>query len=472
MRALFVLPPLNRAKFGPWHRLMQPMPPLGVASVAAVLEGERAHVRIVDMFAEGLRDGGLARIVEREQPDLVGLSMLTPSAPTVVALARLVRVKAPRAIVVLGGIHASLFPEQLLGDGTADIVVHGEGEWTARDLCRTLAGGRPLSGVAGISFFENGRVQHTAPRPPISDLDALPFPAWHLVPVVKYGLLPFADMARPVLTISGSRGCPFRCSYCSLPETGKLYRTRSPASIVDEIEYAAGRFGIRQIGFIDPIFPLTDQQVEGVCGEMIRRGIPDRVVWLSETRADLMTPARLRLMRRAGCGRLLFGIESGDASLLEKVNKRVAVDRNGEAVRAAREAGIQTVGLFMLGLPGETPEQCRRTIDYAVDLGLDFAKFAITVPFPGSPLYDEMTRAGTLDRTDWENFTTFNPDPDLLVLATTTITGRELLDLQWSATARFYLRPSLIIRHLLGIRTLSMKNIAYGALALLARRDR
>ena len=190
---------------------------------------------------------------------------------------------------------------------------------------------------------------------------------------------------KPVLTMAGSRGCPYRCDYCSLIHTGgKTFRRRDPIKIADEYEYLVDRYGVKQIGFIDPIFPLVKKDLKPFCDELVKRGLDKKCVWLSETRADRLDEETTQMMYDGGCRRVLMGIESGSDLLLGNVNKTLTTNKVREGVANAHKAGIQTVGLFMLGLPGETPEMSKQTIEFAVDLDLDFAKFAITVPFPGS----------------------------------------------------------------------------------------
>ncbi|MGB9599738.1 MAG: B12-binding domain-containing radical SAM protein, partial [Myxococcota bacterium] len=300
-----------------------------------------------------------------------------------------------------------------------------------------------------------------------TNLDDLPFPAWQLFPYKEYGMLPFADIAKPTLSISGSRGCPYRCTYCSLDYMGKIYRKRSPASIADEFEYLYKNFNVRQIGFIDPIFPFDEEHTTLLCEELIRRGINKKVVWISETRPDRLNQKLLNLMYRSGARRLLFGIESGSQRVLNSINKRLDLSLTKEMIQIAHKENIHIVGLFMIGLPDETEDEIEETIRFSIESDVDFAKFAITVPFPGSQLYDQLIAKGKLNRRDWENFTTFNPDPSTMVISTDTISAERLLKLQKIATRRFYLRPKMIIRHLFKIRTITPRNLLYGIYAMM-----
>ncbi len=464
MRVLLINPAMNMRKLGRFANLLEPMPPTGLAYIAGALDAHGVHVRVVDMFAEKLSGAEVAERARRFQPDLVGMTVLTPSAPVCVQLVDRIRAAVPQARFVWGGIHAEVFAEEICRDHGVDFCVHQDGEITSQELVDALQDGRDdFSAIAGLTWRTvDGDVVTNKQRVLNRDLDALPYPAWHLFPIHRYGLLPFADFAKPVLTMAGSRGCPYRCDYCSLIHTGgKTYRRRDPIKIVDEYQFLVERYGVRQIGFIDPIFPLVKKDLKPLCEEIARRGLDQKCAWLSETRADRLDPETCRLMYEGGCRRVLMGIESGVDMLLGNVNKTLTTDKVREGVANARDAGIQTVGLFMIGLPGETPELTRETIEFSIELDLDFAKYAITVPFPGSKLFDDRWQKD-LYRDDWDNYTTFNPDPDALIYHPPGYDPAELVKMQQVAMRRFYMRPTQFKRQLVNLRTISPRNLLYG----------
>lgn len=463
MRVLLINPAMNMKKLGRFAKLLEPMPPTGLAYIAGALEHHGCTVKAIDMFAEHLSAQDVLDRVRAFRPELVGMTALTPSAPVCEGLSQLIRRALPEARIVWGGVHADVFARELVREGTADFVVHHDGEITVCELVDALAENRAdLSGIDGLTWqTDDGEVTTNKGRALLRDLDSLPYPAWHLFPYHRYGLLPFADMDKPVLTMTGSRGCPYRCDYCSLLHTGKVYRRRDPIKIVDEYEYLVSRYGVKQIGFVDPIFPLVKKDLKPLCEEISRRGLDKECVWLSETRADRLDPETCELMHFGGARRVLMGIESGVDLLLGNVNKNLSTDTVRNAVRYLRDADIQSVGLFMIGLPGETPEMTRETIEFAVDLDLDFAKFAITTPFPGSKLFEDAWQK-TLFRDDWENYTTFNPDPDRLVYHPVGYDPAELIEMQSYALRRFYVRPRQIWRQMVELRTLSPRTMLYG----------
>jgi anaerobic magnesium-protoporphyrin IX monomethyl ester cyclase len=454
---------MNLRKLGRFAGLLEPMPCIGLAYIAAALEQHGCTVGVVDMFADKLSGDQVLQRTKEFAPDMVGMTVLTPSEPVCTILSEMIRASVPGVKIVWGAVHADVFAKDIVQLGKADFVVHHDGEETICELVDALKSGeKDFSTIDGLTWLGDGYSVTNKARRLLRDLDSLPYPAWHLFPYEKYGLLPFADFAKPVLTMTGSRGCPYRCDYCSLINTGgKVYRRRDPIKIVDEYEYLVDRYKVRQIGFVDPIFPLVKKDLEPFCDELVNRGLDQRCQWLSETRCDRLDLETCELMYRGGCRRVLMGIESGVDLLLGNVNKNITTAKVREGVANAKAAGLQTVGLFMIGMPGETPEMTRETVEFSVELDLDFAKYAITVPFPGSKLFEDRWQKD-LYRDDWENYTTFNPDPDRLIYHPHGYDPAELIRMQSWALRRFYMRPQQIRRQVFELRTLSPKMLLYG----------
>ena len=472
IRVLLINPSMNLHKLGRFAKLLEPMPCIGLAYIAGALERHGTSVAVIDMFAEGLSaDQVMQRTVEYA-PDLVGMTVLTPSEPICSALSQMIRAKLPNAKIVWGAVHAEVFAKDIVLQGKADFVVHHDGEETICELVDAIEHGQQdFSMIDGLTWLhressfqasQKGTPVTNKDRRLLTDLDSLAYPAWHLFPYHKYGLLPFADFAKPVLTMTGSRGCPYRCDYCSLINTGgKVYRRRDPIKIVDEYEYLVDRYKVKQIGFVDPIFPLVKKDLKPFCDELVARGLDKRCQWLSETRCDRLDKETCDLMYYGGCRRVLMGIESGVDLLLGNVNKNITTQKVREGVANAKSAGLQTVGLFMIGMPGETPEMTKETVEFSLDLDLDFAKYAITVPFPGSKLFEDRWQKD-LFRDDWENYTTFNPDPDRLVYHPHGYDPKLLIQMQSWALRKFYLRPEQIKKQIFELQTISPKMLLYG----------
>lgn len=463
LKVFLVNPAMRSEQFGRFAALLEPMPCIGIAYIATFLSRAGHDVRVYDDFA--LRGGHetILNEIERFGPTALGVSVLTPVAPDMQALLRRVRSRWPQIRIFVGNIHADLFPEEFVDEGIADAVVHGEGEQTAVDLLAAWEKGGSGGDVAGVTI----RGSKGTARALVNDLDSYPFPDWGLLPFHRYSLLPLGTIAKPIVAVAASRGCPFRCTYCALENQGKIYRKRSVTNVCDEIEYDVKRFGVKQIGFMDPIFPMGRKHAISFSQEMIKRGLHEKVVWLSELRTDVVDRESLEWMHKSGCRRLVFGIESGDDTLLSAVGKSNDVATSAETIKHCREVGITTVGLFMLGMPGETPELTKKTIEYACSLGLDFAKFAVTVPFPGSEMFHQLVKDGAPIRRDWENYTTFNPDQARIVVASDVQSPAQLVQALRDATLRFYMRPRMIARQLVTIRSIDARQMAQGLWSVL-----
>jgi anaerobic magnesium-protoporphyrin IX monomethyl ester cyclase len=446
-----------------------PMPPITLAYLAAVVERAGFDVAVFEDGAGSTRHE-LRDALRRERPDVVGLSLITALMPDLEGIVATIRADAPGARIVAGNIHASIYDEELLRAGRVDLVVQGEGEDTFVALLEELSSRheRPaLHEIAGISFLDGDEVVRTRPRPVIEDLDRLPFPAWHLFPMERYRLLSFARHRDPGFLLLGSRGCPYGCTYCSLKIMGKRRRARSVGNIADEAEMMLDRFGWVQPSFVDPIFPFSRREGLDYANELIRRGLHQKQVWITETRVDLVDYELLVALKESGLRRIMFGIEAGDADDLVSIGKTSGVDRAVQAVQAARKAGLVVIGFFMLGVPGSTRENMERTITYATKLGLDFAKFNVFVPYPGTPIHGTLEAEGSLSEpTNWARYTSYPTRSNLPVYSPEGVSPRELADIQTQAHTRFYLRPSVALRQLFVIRSLKMREIAAGLSAI------
>jgi len=453
---------------------MEPMPCIGLAYIAAVLEKNNVEVQVIDDFAENIGISGILERIKSFRPDIVGISCLTPSAYASYKLSEAIRNYDKNIRIVYGNLHAEIFAKNILRQDLADIIVRGEGEYSFLEIVRAVEGSSSLSGIKGISYKEENSLIENESRPLIENIDELPYPAWHLFPYKKYGALPFADIKRPVIGMLASRGCPYSCKFCSKGYLKNSYRMRDPKKVVDEIEYMNEKFGAKQIAFMDLIFPLTKEQGIMFCDEMISRGLSKEVVWTCETRVDRVDEELLKKMKEANCGRIMYGIESGVQELLDGVNKCFTLEQVKNAVALSRKVGLKTVGFFMLGLPGETREMSLKSIEFAKSLGLDFAKFAITTLFPGSNLFDMAVSEGRInindiEANDWEKFSAFNSNPEELLYVPSGMGASELIELHGKANREFYFRVNVFLNQVLRVRSVSIRQMIRGAFASVAK---
>lgn len=378
-----------------WNKKANDYPPLGLAYLAAVLEADDHEVQVFDFGLEPdtpLEDDA-ARALAFE-PHLVGITAMTSVYHSALETATLLKAYLGRPIV-LGGPHATVYPHRVLNEAPViDYVVRGEGEETLRELVRALDNGaRDVSAIQGLTYRHRGEIVSSPDRPLIDDLDALPFPARHLLDPKRYGLR--TPAGEPMITVLSSRGCPYNCSYCFKGIVGRTYRQRSPDNIIAELHQVIDRYGAHSFYFIDDLFTINLRRLEALTQQLIDEQLDVR--WQCLARVDRVNPEILKKMYAAGCRRIHYGIESGNQQVLDRIGKRIELSQVRQAVRWTHDAGIETKGYFMLGLPGDTAETMEQTVNLAVELDLDQTMFSLTTPFPGTRLWDELVekRPGT-----------------------------------------------------------------------------
>jgi anaerobic magnesium-protoporphyrin IX monomethyl ester cyclase len=362
-----------------------PIPPLSLSYLAAMLQSESIEVQILDLLVSHNSARKIRDKLEEYQPGMVGATCVTLNSSIATRNLKVCKDFDPRIVTMLGGPHASFaLKETLLRARWIDVVVIGEGERTLVELVRALEKGKDIRQVAGIAFREDNSVVKTEPRPLIEDLDELPTPARHLLPLSKYRAI---DSPCTVIT---SRGCPYRCIFCSGPRLfGRRVRFRDPRLVVDEIEQIHKGFGFEKLNIVDDTFTLNHRHAQEVCDEIMRRNL--KFQWNVFARADTVTAELLNRMREAGCSWLLYGAESASPEILKTIKKGTTPDDIRRGTRLATEAGIGVFNSFILGLPGESPETARLSLDFAQELNRDYGAiygFHLLSPLPGTELYE------------------------------------------------------------------------------------
>jgi anaerobic magnesium-protoporphyrin IX monomethyl ester cyclase len=382
------------------------IPPLHQGYLAAVLEREGCDVAIVEVSSPDPHHSLVEDALSSFRPDLVGISSMTWSFPKAVATARRVKRVAPTLPVVVGGCHVTFTADNtLLENPEIDIVVRGEGEMTLLELVRCIAANDSLQKVQGISYRQDGNsVAHTPDRPFIADLNTLPLPARHLVPLLEY--------EKPGALIA-SRGCPHRCIFCAASAmSGHRYRIRQPDLVVDEVEHLYTEYGVRDFIFMDDTFTALPKRLTiPVCRGILARRLD--ITFGCESRVDVVTPELIALLVQAGARSIEFGIESGSQKILDRLSKRITLQQVRDAVRCALDAGLGVACDFMLGHPDETEETARQTVEFIRELramGVGATPFYAFTPFPGTAVYENPEEYGVhREDLDWKRCTTFYP---------------------------------------------------------------
>ena len=435
MRTLFILPP---SKFALREAAGITALPLGLAYLASVLEAEGQRVKIIDCPTLNYDMRSLEKEVKGFKPDVVGITSTTSTIYDAYKVAELIKEINSKAKVVIGGPHVSFTAKETLKECPfIDIVVRGEGEITTKELMLHLEKGLSLEEVKGISFRKNGKIVETEDRPFIKNLDKLPFPAYHLLPMDKYkvGKHRFAN------TIT-SRGCPFSCIFCSSSELcGRVWRARSPENVVEELKVLKSEYDVSEVEFLDDTFTLNSRRVEKICDLMIKENL--NLSWSASSRVNTITQRLADIMKKAGCHTIYLGIESGSQKILDLIQKGISVIQAEKAVQIVKRAGINALGSFIIGVPGETTKSIKKTIRFAKRLNLNFVQFSICTPYPGTRLYKIAKEKGLILTEDWSKYTILDP-----VMKTPGILGKELKKWLMRAYLSFYLRPKFLFEQI------------------------
>lgn len=451
--------------YAPFHT---PIPPTSLAKLAAVLREAGHTVRLFDQFATRETADELAAQILADRPEVVGFSVLSPAMGMTENLVRRLRAAPVPPLVILGNTHATLFDADLLRLGFADYVVRGEGERSLVKLLAALEAKTEVAAVQGVSYLRDGQPVRTADQPQILELSELPFPAWDLLDLRRYRGAPLLGMHGVVLPVQAARGCPYRCIYCAQDKVYKKFVRRPVENVVDEMEHFHRRFNVSHFGFIDAFFPPDIQYGHAFAAALARRGLPIR--FSTETRVDRVDAPVLQALAKVGLRSVMFGFEVGDEEILAALKKNQTLDQCRAAVRAARAAGLTIVGFFVIGLPGETVATIRKTVDFALELDVDIAKFNMAVPFPGTEFYQQVYGEAAQPEFAYEQFSSWYSGT-LAGYACRDLRYQDLRRLQNWAMWRFYARPSIVWRHLRN-GTIRPRHMALGAAILLKRRWR
>ena len=374
MKVAIIAPPYPLAE--------APAPPLGVTYVAAAFAASGAEVRIFDYIVRRYTEKKLREELETFRPDIVGATSVTLNFPPAAAILEDVKRADPSIITMMGGPHVSFTAANTLaGYPGIDLIVMGEGEETIRELVESGIRKELLPGIKGIAYRKKGAIEVNDPREFIPDLDSLPQPARHLLPLSRYQALGY-----PISLITG-RGCPYECIFCQGRRmVGKRIRQRSAIRVVDEIAEILS-YGINRINVADDLFVTNKKKVREVCQEINKRGL--KFTWSAFARVNTVDRETLEIMRDTGCDSVSFGVESGNPEMLARIRKGITLDQVRLAVNLCNEVGILAHTSFIAGLPGESPETLEDTKKFAASLGSLYG-YHILAPFPGTTVREKV----------------------------------------------------------------------------------
>ncbi|MEW6047174.1 MAG: radical SAM protein [Bacillota bacterium] len=420
--------------------------PFEAAQMATILSLRGYSVHIVDAWAEGLTPSQTMERIVAARPQLVAMETATP---TVNLARRIIQGARQRQdfVVVAFGQHATALPGTILGDGSFLACIKGEGEATLPHLLEVLGRGGRLSEVPGILWYRD-TLHENAPRPYLDDLDSLPFIDYRLLARRRYYMsscsIPRFRPTRWGFVLS-SRGCPFRCIYCSPTlrfSYGKRYRAHSPEYVVDNIEYLVRAHGVNAISLPDDVFTLDRDRTAQICHLLRKKGL--RVPWVCQTRADCLDPLLIREMKAGGCVGVCLGVESGSERVLQCLRKDMSKEQIRRVVRELHAAGIAPTLFFMVGSPTETYEEFRETLAFACELRPLIIQVAYFTPYPGSPVFEELHQSsqqpGALTQLSFDDYSHYNRASFNL----SAIDDQRFRTLQRDFYRRYYLRAAYL----------------------------
>ncbi|MCK4268651.1 MAG: cobalamin-dependent protein [Actinomycetia bacterium] len=385
-------------------------PPLGLAYLASVLENSGFEVKILDAIVDGfdteisvgnnfIRYGldfdKIQSASGEFAPDIIGISSLfSCQYSNALTVAEILKKDFPDSKIVMGGAHPSATCEEILKNECVDFVILGEGEYSFRDLIAALNSGQSLINIDGLAYKADGEIRVNPKTSFIQDLDKLPFPARHLLDMEKYFQInrPHGTTSKltPNTSLIMSRGCPARCIFCSIHGIwGRKFRARSPENVVDEIEFLVKTYGIKELQFEDDNLTFDKERAVKIFQLMIERELGLEWTTPNGVAAYRLDDELIEAMQKSGCYRACLAIESGDSQVLHKIIKKpLQLEKVKPLVKKFRDVGIAVDGFFVVGFPGETREQIKRTFRFATQAGFDNVNFFFATPYKGTELYD------------------------------------------------------------------------------------
>ncbi|MFH1611662.1 MAG: radical SAM protein [bacterium] len=439
--------------------------PLNLAYLAGYLRQGRPDIELAVLDCEGLSlpYHQIEQEIKRITPDVVAITAPTPAFAQVLEVCEIIKKISPKIITVLGGPHPTALPKETTAEKNIDISVLGEGEVTFVDLINALDKKLSLENIDGIVFKNNnGDIIQTQQRELIKDLDVLPFPARDLFPMQIYFPPPTKKMSnRKAGNMITSRGCCYQCTYCMASFMWqRKVRYRSIENVVDEIEECLNKYGIGEFNFHDELFTINKKRTIEFCQEINKRNLD--IVWVCMCRVDYLDMETLQAMRNAGCKKIMFGFESGSQMILDKMKKRVALEKAEEAVSLVHRVGIKSAGNFMFGNIGETEKTIKQSIALAKKLNTDTMAFFIASPYHGTEFYEIAKDNGYLrPDLEWKDFTLVSNNMPPINLPG--LPAEKIMEWQKKAYRQYYLRLKYIWKKLISINSVvDLKNLYNG----------
>jgi anaerobic magnesium-protoporphyrin IX monomethyl ester cyclase len=429
-------------------------PCLGLLYVAAAVKDiSGIDIRIIDANADELSLEKLEELITKESPDMVGFSVLTFNLLNCMDVSRIVRKCNPQTKICFGGWHPTLYPQETLAFDFVDFIVIGEGELTFTDLIKIFNNNKPptekeLSGIKGLGYkLSDGSIMINPPREVVKNLDDLPLPAYDLLDTTKYfNLLACSGQSVNIMT---SRGCPHRCVFCDLRRT--TYRYRTPGNILEEINFWVAK-GVQEFFIQDDNFTIDRKRTIEFCRLLTDANL--NIKYKISSRVDCIDDEICQHLKKSGCYRIYFGVESGSQKVLDCLEKGITIQHIKTAFQAAHKHDIDCCAYVMIGVPSETEEDIRLTRSLLKDIKPNHLHCSICTPMPRTYLYGKLMEDGVITNDYWLDFAK-KPAPSFKTpFASQLYSAEELRRMQNAIQKQFYLNPRIILHEILKTRGL------------------
>jgi anaerobic magnesium-protoporphyrin IX monomethyl ester cyclase len=443
MKVLLMMPPMTiDENYANLKAVASNMPSIGLAYVYAAFKEVGCDVKFKDYQCQKVVISDVIRYVEEERFDIIGMQSYITNINRCFKVASLIKNKRNQAKIIIGGPHATLFPDKVIEHPAIDYVVIGEAEYTVKELVECLNYKIEPKDVLGLYYKDiNNKIHKNPRRNFVEDVDKLPVPAYEIFNADDY--FPAVHIrGRRVHNIITSRGCPFKCKFCSATKVyGNRIRYQSIDRTLNEMKLLKTKMGVDSLQIYDDNFTTNKKRTKNLCIKMIEENL--NLQWVCYTRADSIGDYEmLLLMKKAGCYMIVVGIENGNERILKLINKQLNLDVARKNIELAERAKINVLSSFMIGLPSETIKEIENTIEFSTSLALTYATYPIFTPYPGTPIYEDATYYGTILSENFDEFSRWGDG----VYSSNGIDPRIYRKLQAKAFRSFYLRPIILFK--------------------------
>ena len=421
------------------------IPPVSLLNVASILEKIDVEVSIIDVDAENLSYPKVLRRISEFSPDLIGFSISTYNFQEVLGWIKRVK-EDTHTPIIAGGPHVTIYSEEVMSHKFIDYGIIGEAELPLPEFIKAFRKDKNFKGIKSVAYRENGELFIDKTRQFIDDIEGITY-ARHLIANERYSNI--LTRRRNFTAMLSARGCPYRCTFCDLKNPP--YRHRSAANFVNEIRENLETHNIREFDIYDSTFTANRKRVLEICALIVEQGLD--VGWTIRSRVDSVNEEMIHALKNAGCHTIFYGVESSNPEILKVMKKNIEISRIKHIVNYTKNVvGIDTLGYFLFGYPGETKKTIEETIEFALELPLDYAQFGVLIPFPETEIYDYYLERGMGDF--WKE-NTLNPDNDRVIeLVDVTLSRAEMDEYCIIANRKFYSRPKNILHKLKNVRSL------------------